>query len=313
MPLMAVLELELPIKWSLSDPAIGISHEQLSGMLGVSRWLRPNRIRHVALPAAFASKDASTEFGMTPQRRPTTDVAARRTKYVVERSVNALRKTVSRLADRIASRQSHWSRYEDTRGHYSAEDLREKRQFVKRALDAVAPEWVLDIGGNTGEFSELAAERSEVVAIDVDEVSVSRIYDRAREKGRFIQPLVVDAAHPTPATGWRNSERKSFLDRAMGRFDVTLMLAVGHHLRVSAGVPLAEIVNLGIGLCGKALVFEFVPVSDPMFRAIARGRESIYSDCSLENCKSLLEGRGRIAMQSQLSNGRTLFAVVPST
>jgi SAM-dependent methyltransferase len=309
---MAVLELELPIKWSLSDPATGISHEQLSRMLGVSRWLRPNRIRHVALPAAFAAKGTISESRMTMQLRPTSDAAVRKTKYVLERSTNALRNTVSRLADRIGSRRSHWSEYEDTRGHYSEEDLKEKREFVKHALDAVAPEWVLDIGANTGEFSELAAERSSVVAIDVDEVSVSRIYNRARDGGRFIQPLVVDAAHPTPATGWRNCERKSFLDRAMGRFDAVVMLAVGHHLRVSAGVPLAEIVDLGIGLSRNVLVFEFVPVSDPMFRAIARGREPIYSDYSLESCKALLERRGRIAMQRQLSNRRTLFAVLPS-
>ncbi len=231
----------------------------------------------------------------------------RRTQYILERSMTALRKAVSRVAERIDKRHSNWSAYEGARSHYSEQDLDQKRAFVAQALESVTPDWVLDIGANTGEFSEMAAASASVVAVDVDEVSVSRIYRRARQNRRAIQPLVVDAAQPTPAAGWKNRERKSFLERTQGRFDFALMLAVGHHLRVSAGIPLAEIVDLGISLGPKGLVFEFVPVTDPMFRAIARGREPIYTDNTLDNCAALLEQRGRIVRRQTLANGRTLF------
>jgi hypothetical protein len=155
----------------------------------------------------------------------------------------------------------------------------------------------------------MAAARGNVVAIDLDEVSVSAIYSRARAAGTRVLPLVVDLSQPTPATGWRNAERKSFLERAVGRFDLALMLAVGHHLRVTAGIPLEQIVETGLQLGGGSLVFEFVPTTDPMFRTIARGREALYQDNTVQNCAALLAARGRIEMQETLQNGRTLFWV----
>ncbi len=309
LPLMANLELGLPIKWSLSDPATGLGHEQFAKMLGAGRWWGVDRIRHVALPAALAASEVTqgTRAGAAAPRP--SDSAARRTQYILESSMTALRKAVSRLANQIEKRQSNWSAYEGARSHYTEEDLAQKRAFVGQALETVAPDWVLDIGANTGEFSEMAAERASVVAVDVDEVSVSCIYRRARQKRRAIQPLVVDATQPTPAAGWKNRERKSFLERSQGRFDFALMLAVAHHMRVTAGVPLAEIIDLGVGVGPQGLVFEFVPVNDPMFRTIARGREPIYTDNSLENCTALLGQRGRIVRQQTLANGRTLFLV----
>ena len=134
----------------------------------------------------------------------------------------------------------------------------------------------------------MASTHASVVAVDLDEVSVSAIYSRAKAGGRSIQPLVVDLSQPTPAAGWRNAERKSFLERASGRFDLALMLAVGHHLRVTAGIPLVQIIETGLQLGRGSLLFEFVPASDPMFRTIARGRESIYTDYTAEQCEAML-------------------------
>jgi ribosomal protein L11 methylase PrmA len=166
---------------------------------------------------------------------------------------------------------------------------------------------VLDIGANTGEFSRMAAEHARVVGIDLDEVSVSAIHHEACNSRQPIQALVVDLSQPTPAAGWRNKERKSFLERATGRFDLALMLAVGHHLRVSAGIPLAQIIETGLQLGCGSLLFEFVPTDDPMFRAIARGRESLYDDNSVENCERLLSQHAQIQRKQSLPNGRTLF------
>jgi hypothetical protein len=87
------------------------------------------------------------------------------------------------------------------------------------------------------------------------------------------------------------------------------MLAVGHHLRVSAGIPLQQILDLGFELGGGSLLFEFVPTSDPMFAAIARGREPLYEDNTVENCTRLLRDRGRVELTQPLQNGRVLYWV----
>jgi len=311
LPLMASVELSCPIQWALANPATGLPHEQLSKLLGPRRWLSAARIRHVALATALGGLGGQAASEADHRVRGGAGGAndLEKSRFIQLHSMKGLRRAVMSLADRIERRRSHWSGYAVSRAHYADDDLRIKREFVGRVLQSADATWVLDVGANTGEFSEMAAEKASVVAMDLDEVSVSAIYARVRSSGKSIQPLVVDLSQPTPACGWRNSERQSFLQRAIGRFDLALMLAVGHHLRVTAGVPLAQILETGMQLGGGSLLFEFVPVSDPMFRALARGRESIYSDNTLENCEALLSAQGRVELREQLPNGRTLFWV----
>lgn len=309
LPLLACLDVGLPIQQSLADPARGLSHEQLATIYGVRRWARFERIRHVALAAALSRAGASRAARRMPTGAP---VAARggdleKTRFILAHSLRGLRSTVEKIATRLATRYSNWSGYAATRDHYADQDLRLKRQFVAGVVDAARASWVLDVGANTGEFCEIAAGHSQVVGIDLDEVSVSAIHAQAKKYGKPIQALVVDLSQPTPATGWRNAERKSFLERAGRRFDLALMLAVGHHLRVSAGIPLEQIIETGLQLGRGSLLFEFVPTTDPMFRTIARGREPLYADNTVENCESLLAARATILRKEGLPNGRTLF------
>lgn len=308
LPLMASIDLGYPIQSSLSDPATGLSHERVARLYGPRRWLRPDRVRHVALAAALAGGTPAPGI-VAPQPGTGRSSSVEKARYILEHSMRGLHHAIERLEARLGRRNSHWSAYAASRTHYADEDLRLKREFVSGVLDARKPSWVLDVGANTGEFSRMAAAHAETVAIDLDEVSVSAIHASAVTSGMPIQALVVDLSQPTPATGWCNSERKSFLDRAEGRFDLALMLAVGHHLRVSAGVPLERILETGMRIGGGSLLFEFVPTTDPMFRAIARGREALYADNTVENCRSLLQSRGRIELSATLPNGRTMFFV----
>ena len=101
---------------------------------------------------------------------------------------------------------------------------------------------MLDLGANDGEYSLLAAEHAEyVVAVDGDEKVVDRLYRRLRADGREnILPLVMNLVDPSGGIGWRNRERAPFAERV--RPDVTLALALVHHLAIGANVPLAEVV-----------------------------------------------------------------------
>jgi SAM-dependent methyltransferase len=311
LPLLAVLDVGYPLQWSLADPARGLSHEQLARTFGPRRWLSADRIRHVALAAALGGTGAAGKStGAAAPGSGKNDLE--KSRFILAHSLQGLRKAVEKLAARIEQRHSHWSAYAVSRAHYADADLKAKRDFVERVVQRAGARWVLDVGANTGEFSEMASAHSSVVGIDLDEVSVSAIHSRTRKSGRSIQALVVDLSQPTPACGWRNTERKSFLQRATGRFDLALMLAVGHHLRVTAGVPLEQILETGLQLGGGSLLFEFVPTPDPMFAAIARGREALYTDNTVENCEALLAARGRIELKEQLPNARTLFWVRPA-
>jgi len=311
LPLLAVLDAGYPLQWSLADPARGLAHEQLAKMFGPRRWLSADRIRHVALAAALGGAGAAGKAtGAVAPGGGKSDLE--KSRFILSHSLQGLRKAVEKLAARIEQRHSHWSAYAVSRAHYADADLKAKRDFVERVVQRAGARWVLDVGANTGEFSEMASAHADVVGIDLDEVSVSAIHSQTRKSGKPIQALVVDLSQPTPACGWRNTERKSFLQRATGRFDLALMLAVGHHLRVTAGVPLEQILETGLQLGGGSLLFEFVPTPDPMFAAIARGREALYTDNTVENCEALLAARGRIELKEQLPNARTLFWVRPA-
>jgi SAM-dependent methyltransferase len=303
LPLIAASEVGLPLAWSLADPVNGITHQALATMLGARRWLKPSLVSAVGLPAALSSRRAVAGAPARAARR----YDERKALFILEWSFEKLRSRIQSLAARVRRNDSNWRAYTETRAHYGADDIQTKRRFVADVLASGSPEWVLDVGANTGEFSELAARRANVVAIDIDEVSIDRIFENARRQSLAVLPLVVNLARPTPAAGWQNAETRSFVERATGRFDAVMMLAVVHHLRITGGVPLAAILDLAGDICRGTLIIEFVPVADPMFGQLARGREEIYTDWTREEFERLLLQRFVIERTVGLTNHRVLY------
>ena len=119
-----------------------------------------------------------------------------------------------------------------------------KEAAVAAALAVAGGSIAWDLGANTGRYSRLAAERGyRVVALDVDPGAVERHYRRLRDEGRTdILPLLADLTNPSPAQGWGSAERASLLSRADA--DVSLALALVHHLAIGANVPLPMIAAL---------------------------------------------------------------------
>jgi SAM-dependent methyltransferase len=229
-----------------------------------------------------------------------------RARFTLEHQGQSLHRKVAGLRSRLASAVSRWAAYTSSRAHYSGTDLDEKRDFVRAALESAAPASVLDLGANTGEFSELAAAKARVVAVDIDEQSVSGIAERARDRNLDIHPLVGNLAQPTPAEGWRNAESRSLVERLTQACDLVLVLALVHHLRITGGIPFAEIVDLLATLTRRHVVFEIVPPGDEMFAAMARGREPLYGDCEPAAAEQALQARFNIVQRKLLANGRIL-------
>jgi SAM-dependent methyltransferase len=206
-------------------------------------------------------------------------------RFILEAQFRRLAKLLRRAAPAKDS-SSIWSSYTET-FTYNDEEFEAKINIVREWLALLSPNTVLDVGCNTGFFSELAANLgSKVVAIDGDPVVVGKTWRRAAEKGLNILPLVLDIARPSPATGWYNAECFSFLDRASGSFDVVLMLAVLHHLLVTERVPLPEILRLAAQLTNEYVVLEYVSKDDPMFRKLTRGRDGLHASFTKEYFES---------------------------
>ena len=124
-----------------------------------------------------------------------------------------------------------------------------------------------------------------------------------------ILPLVVDIARPPGACGWANSEAPSFLDRACGRFDCVLMLALIHHLLVNERVPLDRIFELAARLTTGLAVVEYVDPADSQFQKMTRGREALHRGLT-KDCFEASAGRYFEILESRaLTQTRQIYAL----
>lgn len=191
------------------------------------------------------------------------------------RTARRLRKIIDKI--RLDSNDSLWFKYTTT-CLYSDKDYVRKMDFVKSCFANRSLKTALDLGCNTGDFSNIAADNGcNVVALDLDTRCVDHLYCRAKSDDRPILPLCLHIENPSPAIGWLNTERTSFLNRAEGRFDIVFALALVHHLLVTNRIPLPEIARLFRRLSTRYLIVEYVGPSDKMFRELTKYRTESYS------------------------------------
>jgi SAM-dependent methyltransferase len=250
--------------------------------------------------------DRRKHAGEAPKKRPLRIADPDVTRDVLRRTLRDLAKRTQRAVAGSAS--SDWSRYQATLTHYTAEQSSEKVDWVRHAIEMAQPARVLDIGANTGEFSALAAGMgADVVALERDMASADRVFAMARQRNLSIQTILADLARPTPAVGWENAESVALLPRLEGQFDLVMMLAVIHHLLLMEQIPLPAIIALCQRLTRNHLIIEWVPVEDPMYQSLMRGRDSLYGSLSEADLLAGCVGRFQVRNRKALDNGRILF------
>jgi len=118
---------------------------------------------------------------------------------------------------------------------------------------------------------------------------------------------VVDLTRPSPPTGWRNLECASFLMRSCGYFDAVFMLAVIHHILVTEGVPISDLLDLAYAVTTDLLVIEFVSPEDSMFRRLTRGREELYRGLTQTSFEAACERQFEIVSALSHKDSRRLY------
>ncbi len=299
LPLAAYRYLGWPLAASLQKRD-GYEPGDLYPYLGrLERWREPFRSL-VTLPFLFEKRSKPT--AATTKLRQSPEVAA----AVLRRNLRRLRTMLGKL--KPTGRDSRWSEYPESADHYTDEDHKQKQEFVRVALWRAQPRQVLDLGANTGVYSRIAAGvGASVIAWDTDLGASERNWKQAAAGRVAIQPLIADPARPTPATGWRNREWLSLLDRAQGRFDCVMMLGLIHHLLVTDQIPLHEVAALVRDLTTRWAVVEWVPGTDPRFAELVRGRDDLYGHLDEAEFVAAVEKHFSIATQERLKNGRVLF------
>jgi hypothetical protein len=283
----------------------GIAPQELARLfVGRDRW-RPGVLKHVVLHGAM---DRRLSGSRAQDTRKALQAAGFSTE-LQRAAVAAIRKLVARLEWRRSA--SQWKNYQAT-STYSQAERELKAAFVEHALAGKDARLVMDLGGNDGTYSRVAARHAElVVCADGDDLVLDGLYRSLRQQGeRRILPVYLDLADPSPGLGWRGRERAGFFDRA--RPDAVLALALLHHLAITGNLPLAQLVDWLHGLGGR-LVVEFVDPADPMAdRLLANKPPGMHADYRRETFEHLLEARFDLIERQQLPSGtRTLYHATP--
>jgi ribosomal protein L11 methylase PrmA len=251
----------------------GIPLDLASRLLPLQTRLQFGLTAHIHLHAT-AQKNASE--AEEPATAPT---AGRRvTKAGLIGLVESLGKAVDGL--HWKPKGTAWGDYYDAT-NYSTAAFEQKNRIVKGFLERARPGLVWDLGANTGVFSRLAAEMGcMTVSADYDEAAVEKNYqEMRRQKETHLLPLVLDLTNPSPAIGWHNQERDSFLAR--GPADLVMALALVHHLAIANNVPLPDLAEFFAGI-GRWLIVEFVPKADSQVQRLLASRNDIFPDYTAE-------------------------------
>ncbi len=163
----------------------------------------------------------------------------------------------------------------------------------------------IDLGANTGRFSELLAKHiDDVVAVDQDSASIEALYSKPGKQENIL-PLVIDLANPSPSCGFSSRERDSFLDRY--KCDLSMSLALVHHLAIGNNLPFELIADFHSEISDYALV-EWIPKSDSRVQLLLRSREDIFQSYNEVSFLSAFESRFSILDELPIEgSGRKLF------
>ena len=268
-PLLLMREVDLRCLSLFESDIGGIPLDLASRLLPRRTYFNFNTLIHIHLHAAF-------------DHRYSSDVRSRK---LPEMPRNRLENLIRSLEDftgslKIPGQSTQWEEYYE-KNSYSEASFRFKKVRTAKICRELMPGVTLDLGANSGVFSEIASQYSgQVIACDIDPQAVEQLYRLNREKIPNLQPVLLDLNNPTPDVGVFNEERQSFFARS--RADLVLGLALIHHLRISGNWTLDRIVRLFSSNAPHALV-EFVPLDDIQVKRLIRGRESIFTDWTLDN------------------------------
>jgi hypothetical protein len=256
----------------------GIAAQTLRPLLSTRDLARPGVLLHVIAQSALQRR-----FSGKPSDVRSSLAQAGFDASLIARNVAGLRRIIDRMTPKGA--KTTWADYTETHSYDGAEH-------------AV--------------FSRLAAEHSDcVVAMDGDWMAVERLYraQQERDDRRRILPLVINLADPSPSQGWRGLERKSLPER--GRPELTLCLALLHHIVIGANIPMRDFIGWLADL-GTALVIEFVGRDDEMVEMLLANKDDIYADYGMESFERDLHQHFTVQAKRPLKGGkRWIYFALP--
>ncbi len=231
-------------------------------------------------------------------------------KYIAKNALiallDSLKSCITKL--KLVEEKALWEDYYN-KTNYTDESLNLKRQLVQEMTEkiGIANPVILDLGANDGFFSRAVSPNAKIViSTDFEAKVVNSNYlicKKAKIKNIF--PMVLDIVNPAGSIGWENKERDSIFSRINA--DLTLALALIHHLAIGNNVPFLKLASFFAGR-GSWLIIEFVPKEDSQVQRMLAVRNDIFDHYSIDNFKKDFQNFFEVILERKIQNSkRTLF------
>ena len=301
-PLLLTAHLGIPFQPLLRSRLEGVPPEEAAKYFYGLRRFKRGVLPHICFPAK-AERRVHCRKGRQSFRRR--GGGSRLLSLALLDSLKRLTAGLSYREDR-----SDWSRYHEIHT-YDGVDFDRKKDFVRRQTASHRPGLTWDLGANTGVFSRIAAHYSRmVVALDSDQDAVDLLYRETRRDGpQNIVSLLMDLTNPSPGQGWGGHERAAFAGRS--RPDMILCLALIHHMRISANIPIPLFLDW-LRSFGAVVMLEVIGREDEMVQKLLENKRENYEDYSTENVEKEISSRFSVRDRLTLKDGlRVLLLLEP--
>jgi hypothetical protein len=230
----------------------GVALQMISSLLPFKTRMHPFLYSNIHLLAKFESKHSADYNGESK----VTSLSKKGQLNII----NSLYDFIKKLS---LKQDSEWGDYYN-KTNYSDEAFDVKSNIINAWISNLNTKTLIDIGGNDGTFvRKIAANLEHALVCDIDNNAVDINYKiLKKEQEQYITPFVLDVLNPTPAIGFNNKERFSFLNR-ITQFapDVTLALAVIHHMSLSGNITFSMSAEFFASF-SKHLIIEFPKRTD---------------------------------------------------
>lgn len=231
----------------MSNYLDGIPLKLISSMLPKKTKFSPFLYSNIHLPAKFEAKYSHDS-----------KVQSKKGKLSKAGQIKIVDSLYAYIKDLKLNEISEWGDYY-SKINYSDTAFSKKAELVNGWVKSLAPKTVMDLGGNDGTFvRRLACKIEQALVCDIDNNAVDFNYvQMKKQKESYMLPMVIDILNPSPAIGLNNEERASFIDRITNFGpDITLALAIIHHMTLSGNVPFELSVKF-FSKFSKYLIIEF--------------------------------------------------------
>jgi hypothetical protein len=276
----------------------GSKLDEVKKMLSWKDRLHPTVHSHITL--------LSKEETQTPSNTRSSQVI----KLEKASQVKILKVLESYISGMHLKENTEWSQYY-SQTNYDSNSFETKKSLIQQWITNLDIARVVDLGGNDGTFGKVLLNRiDQLIVCDIDQSAIDHCYLNSLTDKK-VHALVADIMQPSPAIGFNNTERESFIDRLIHfNPDVSLALALIHHITLTGNVPF-EMSAAFFAQISNRLIIEFPDREDSWVQFILdskRDARHLFDHYHLEGFLDAYKKQYNIVKSEQIEGTqRTLF------